>query len=103
MGRLSSARKTRSSGTGKELFQLLNEGANKNIAGGSNNNILDSYSLTKDKERYEIVFEKAADVQLPIFLLNRQSPDYDAALTYIHELREKGIPCIVISLDITNV
>jgi hypothetical protein len=86
--------------TAKELFQLLNEGANKNIAGGTNNNILGSYSLTNDEKRYRKVFAADPDSQLPIFLLNKNSPDYKKALDYIAELEEKGIPYIVITAEL---
>jgi len=88
--------------TATELFQLLNEGANKNIAGGSNNNILVKYNLTGDKSIYETVFGNAADTQLPIFLLNENSDNYQDTLAYIEELRAKGIPCIVISVKLSE-
>jgi|GEM_PF-1895056 len=81
--------------TAKELFQLLNEGANKTIAGGSNNNILDSYSLTGDKARYETVFEQAAYSQVPIFLVTK-----DSDMAYVNELKQKGIPVIVVTVDL---
>lgn len=86
----------------KELFQLLNEGANKNIAGGSNNNILASYSFQQDEANYKKVFDSAAQSQLPLFLLNKNSAHYSSALAYVAELRRKGIPAIVINVDLGN-
>jgi hypothetical protein len=88
--------------TAKEFFQLVNEGGNKNIAGGSNNNILLAYSLQQDKSMYETVFDKAADKQLPVFILDKSSADYQEALGYINKLKNKGIPVIVIALDLTG-
>lgn len=86
----------------KELFQLVNEGGNKNIAGGSNNNILLSYSLQQDKSLYEKVFDKAAGTQLPVFILNQNSKDHQAALNYIEGLQKKGIPVVVINVNISS-
>jgi phosphomannomutase/HEAT repeat protein/CheY-like chemotaxis protein len=84
----------------KELGQLINEGGNKVNAGGTNNNILDSYSLQKDKARFSEIFRKAAPTQMPIFLLNRNSADYVPALAYIEELNRAGIPAIAITVDL---
>ncbi len=84
----------------KELGQLLNEGGNKIIAGSTNNNILDSYSLTKHKDRYTAIFKNASQTQLPIFLLNKNSRDYNEAITYVKQLREEGIPVVVVEADL---
>jgi len=88
--------------TATELFQLLNEGANKNIAGGTNNNILDSYSFSDDKSRYDEIFTKAPDAQLPVFLLNKNGSGYSDALRYIEALKAKGIPAIVVQAELSD-
>jgi len=89
--------------TGKELFQLINEGANKNIAGGSNNNILLNYSLQDDRSVYDLVFAKSANLQLPIFILDSANPEYKKNLEYIENLKEKkGIPCLVITVNFAD-
>ncbi|MCX5657706.1 MAG: hypothetical protein NTZ48_05735 [Candidatus Omnitrophica bacterium] len=85
-----------------ELFQLVNEGANKKIAGGSNNNILVKYNLAEDRALYGTVFEQAPSTQLPIFLLNENSANYKDTLAYIEGLRAKGIPCIVFSVNLNE-
>jgi len=85
-----------------ELFQLLNEGGNKNIAGGSNNNILVSYDLTSDRAIYDTVFNNASDTQLPIFLLDQSLGSYETTLAYVEELRASGIPCIVLSVNMSE-
>lgn len=91
------------SSTAKELFQLINEGANKNIAGGSNNNILLNYSLQDDRAVYDLVFAKSGDSQLPIFILDSANPDYNKNLEYINNLQEqKGIPCLVITVNLAK-
>ena len=84
----------------KEFFQLINEGANKNIAGGSNNNILLAYSLQQDKSLYEPIFYQSAEKQLSIFILNKNSTDYQSTLSYIQKLKYNGIPVIAITVDI---
>ncbi|MFA7706370.1 MAG: hypothetical protein WCX91_04650, partial [Candidatus Omnitrophota bacterium] len=89
-------------GAAKELFQLTNEGANKNIAGSSNNNVLDIYSLNNDRERFEAVFSKAAGSQLSVFLLDKSSPDYAEGFKYAQDLNRRGVPCVIISIDITE-
>jgi hypothetical protein len=88
--------------TAKELLQLLNEGANKKIAGGTNNNILVGYSLTDDRAIYETVFAEASQSQTLVFLLNKNEANYKETLEYIEGLKNKGIPCIVISIDLTD-
>ncbi|MDP8234150.1 MAG: hypothetical protein P9M06_05060 [Candidatus Saelkia tenebricola] len=88
--------------TATELFQLLNEGGNKNIAGGSNNNILVSYDLAGDRSIYETVFNNALDTQLPIFLLDQSLDSYETTLAYVEELRASGIPCIVLSVNMSE-
>lgn len=89
-------------GAAKEIFQLINEGANKNIAGGTNDNILDSYSFIEDRERYEKVFNQASHSQLALFLLDKNSPHYNEALKFIESLRGEGIPVIVISSNLNG-
>lgn len=85
----------------KELFQLNNEGANKNIAGGSNNNILLSYSLENDRKIYETIFQKSPNTQLPIFILDSSNPNYVKNLEYIEYLKTSlGIPCLVITVKL---
>ncbi|MBU4479391.1 MAG: hypothetical protein KKH34_09960 [Candidatus Omnitrophica bacterium] len=86
----------------KELGQLMNEGANKIIAGGANFNILDSYSLKKDRGLVDMVAEKAAQSQVFIALLNKNTPEYKEQAAYIEQLKAKGIPIIVISIELRN-
>ncbi|MDP8254074.1 MAG: hypothetical protein P9X27_06760 [Candidatus Kaelpia aquatica] len=88
--------------TATKAFQLLNEGGNKNIAGGSNNNILVSYDLASDRSIYEAVFNNASDTQLPIFILDSSLDSYKDSLAYVEELRAKGIPCIAISVNMSE-
>ena len=85
--------------TAKEFLQLTNEGANKNIAGGTNLNILDSYSLSEaELSLFETVASHDAAHQMPLFLLSKASTYYNAAKKLISQLREKGIPVIVIEV-----
>ncbi|MEW6100784.1 MAG: hypothetical protein AB1481_00605 [Candidatus Omnitrophota bacterium] len=90
-------------GMSKELIQLLNEGANKNIAGDSNNNILNSYSVQDDEPIYKKIFEKAGKLEQVIFLLDKNNPDYSSQAAYIKKLRGEGIPCITVALDLNAV
>jgi phosphomannomutase len=90
-------------GTAKELIQLLNEGANKNVIPGSaNDNILDSYSLQDDRDLYVDVFSRAGDSQLPIFLLSQSNRDarYRNTLAWLEEM---SIPTIVVSVDLKQI
>ncbi|MBU4478193.1 MAG: ROK family protein, partial [Candidatus Omnitrophica bacterium] len=84
----------------KELGQLINEGGNKIIAGGANFNILDSYSLNKDRDLVDMVAEKAPQSQVFVALLNKNAPEYKEHAAYIEQLNGKGIPVIVISIDL---
>lgn len=85
-------------GVAKELFQLMNEGANK----GDNVNILDFYSLTDDKKIYNTVFNNAADSQLSILLFNTNSKNSDKVLSTIKSLKQKRIPIIVIPVNLDD-
>ncbi|MDO8747585.1 MAG: hypothetical protein Q7J72_00495 [Candidatus Omnitrophota bacterium] len=88
------------SASAKELFQLINEGANKNIAGGTNDNILVRYSLQDDGAQYNAVFSGMADSQVALFILNTESRDYDKHRSYIQNLEEKGLPCAIITVKL---
>ncbi|MEI8175771.1 MAG: hypothetical protein WCG78_02775 [Candidatus Omnitrophota bacterium] len=88
--------------TAKELIQLLNEGGNKNIAGGTNDNILDGYAWRIDAPRYEKVFFAAGEKQLVFFLTGSSHKDHASMLAYSRALIERGIPCIVITVGFTG-
>lgn len=88
--------------TAKELMQLLNEGGNKAIAGGTNNNILDGYLLDADSSRYEEVFKCDPLRQMPVFLLDINGGNYKKNLAYIEGLTGKGMPCAVVNVELSD-
>ncbi|MCK5393388.1 MAG: hypothetical protein KAI91_03555, partial [Candidatus Omnitrophica bacterium] len=86
----------------KELFQLINEGANKNIAGGSNNNILTLIPLSQYKEIYKKMVINTFDSQL-IILLFENNTKYKGELKECREdVSTQDIPNIEIGLDISD-
>ncbi len=90
-------------GLANEIYHLANEGAQKYVAGGyENNNLVYEYNLNQsdDVERHQIGLEADPKSVQPLFLLDKSSDDYEKMKAYAEELKAKGFPVIVVTVDL---
>ena len=84
----------------KELFQLINEGANKNAAGGSNNNVVEEYSLVHKRGRLDQLIEKCGKTAFVIMLRDTAGGDCAQAESLLGALRAREVPFISLRMNL---
>ncbi len=90
-------------GLANETYQLVNEGAQKYVAGGyENNNLVYEYNLNQpdDVARQQIGLEAGPGSVQPLFLLDKSSDDYEKMKAYAEQLKGMGLPVIVVAVDL---
>jgi hypothetical protein len=91
-------------GLANEFYQLANEGAQKYVAGGyENNNLVYEYNLNQldDVARHVIGLQADPQSIQPLFLLDKSSDDYYEKRAYAERLKKSyGLPVIVVTVDL---